>query len=98
MTRHEAFAIAGRIAFGHAFDKHVTQLKEFPEISAPGEFQEIILEVLLHPDQEKLLERSRRAYWSDKHLTIVIVDADSDSNGTAFRPKSGKEYFAFGLQ
>ncbi len=98
MTRNEASAVAGRIAFGHAFDKHVTELKEFPTISEPHEFREIIFEVLLHPDEERMLERGRRAYWSDKHLAIVIVDSESESSGTAFRPKSGREYFLFGLQ
>jgi len=98
MTRDEAFAIAGRIAFGHALDKHVTELKEFPTISEPEEFREMIFDVLLHPDEERKLERGRRAYWSNKHLTIVIVDPESESNGTAFRPKNGKVYFSFGLQ
>lgn len=98
MTSDEALPIAERIAAGHAFNKHVVEGKEFPNVSGRKEFQELIFEILTHPDEERTLERNRRAYWSGKHAAIVIVDFSSDSDGTAFRPHKAKEYFESGLQ
>ncbi len=98
MTKGEAFTIAERIAAGHALGKHVTEGKEFPNVSGREEFQELIFDVLVHPDEERPLARGRHAYWSEKHLTIVIVDSGNESNGTAFRPYNGREYFRSGLQ
>jgi len=60
-------------------------------------FQQIVFDVFMDPDQERPLARGRHAYWSDRHSTVVIVDSESESGGTAFRPKNGRNYFLFGL-
>jgi len=98
MTSDEALPIAESIAAGHAFDKHVAERDEFAGISLRSQFREMILEILTAPDEERKLERGRRAFWSDKYSAIVIVDPASDSNGTAFRPHNAREYFRSGLQ
>jgi|SRR5271170_1043593 len=98
MTSDEALPIAESIAAGHAFDKHVVEGKEFAGISVRTQFQDMILEILTNHDEERTLERGRRAFWSEKHSAIVIVDPTGDSNGTAFRPHNAREYFRSGLQ
>ena len=93
MNHEEALKIAERIASGHAMTKHVSRRREFTELIDREQFRRLIFEILFTPDAERDLARNRRAYWSDKHLTIVITDPKSDCGGTAFRPINGKGIF-----
>ena len=97
MTSEDARKIAVTIASTHAYDKHVLKLKEFPEIPSIEEFRELIFETLIRPSDERHLERNRHAYWNGKHNMVVVVNPNSSSGGTAFRPERGKDYFLFTL-
>jgi len=54
--------IAERIAAGHAFDKHVVQLGEYPDVTSPTEFAILIEQVLTNPEATRALQHGRRAY------------------------------------
>jgi len=75
MNHEKALKIAERIASGHAMTKHVSRRREFTELIDREQFRRLIFEILFTPDAERDLARNRRAYWSDKHLTIVITDS-----------------------
>ena len=83
--------IARRIAQGHAYDKHVLEKGEFPEIANPGEFEHLIDDVMNNYDDSKSLTRGRAAYWKDD--IVVITNPVDPDGGTAFRPVDGKEYY-----
>ena len=97
MNLSDATDTATMIADGHAFDKHVIELKEFAGISDRSQFGQLIFSILTRPDLHRALERGREAYWGENHQTVVIVDRVSEFGGTAFKPKNGKQYFLFGL-
>lgn len=84
---------AKKIAEGHAYDKHVTQQKEFPEIKDKQAFAEHIDDVMANPSASKSLSGGRKAYWDDKSQTVVITNPKAVDGGTAFKPKDGKAYF-----
>ncbi|MCB0334830.1 MAG: hypothetical protein KDD62_00950 [Bdellovibrionales bacterium] len=81
---------AKKIANGHAYDKHVLEKGEFPEISSPDEFEHLIKNVMESKDN-KPLSNGRHAYWKDD--TVVIADPNHIDGGTAFRPSAGKIYY-----
>lgn len=94
MNEEKARAIAERIARGHAFDVHVLEGEEFPEVETRAEFADLIFEVLANAESaSRSLRRGRLAFWNDAHRMLVIVDLFSDDGGTAFRPEEGKAYF-----
>jgi filamentous hemagglutinin len=80
------------IANGHAYDKHVVEKKEFPEVKTKGQFLTLIKGVANSPANTKNLERGRTAYWGDNNRTIVIVDPSHIDKGTAFRPTDKKPF------
>lgn len=84
---------AQKIANGHAYDKHVTKQKEFPEIKDKQAFAEHIDNVMTNPTESKNLTNGRKAYWDDKSKTVVITNPKNPDGGTAFRPTQGKKYF-----
>jgi hypothetical protein len=84
---------ARQIADGHAYDKHVVEGGEFPEVGSRGEFAAHISEVMRSPSASQPLERDRTAYYSDDAGTIVIEDPQHLDGGTCFRPADGRAYY-----
>jgi hypothetical protein len=84
-------SVARKIARGHAYDKHVIERREFPEISSLDEFERLIDGVMNNYDAAKSLSKGRRAYWKDD-IVVITNPADPDG-GTAFRPVNGKAYY-----
>ncbi len=84
--------IAELIANGHAYQKHVVLQMEFPEIESITAFVDLVQHVIVS-GRKKTLSGGRVAYWSADAKTVVIYPVDSPQNGTAFRPKSGEDYF-----
>ena len=82
---------AEKIARGHAYQKHVIERGEFPEIKSPSEFEALIVDVMKNPESIRVLPRDRVAYW--KGDVLVIVDPNRLDWGTAFRPTPGRRYF-----
>jgi RHS repeat-associated protein len=78
------------IAGGHAFDKHVLDLGEFPGTRTRAQFASHIEDVVLD-GQLRSLGGGRTAFWRDG--TVVIRNPRSPDGGTAFRPKDGYDYF-----
>lgn len=81
---------AKKIANGHAYEKHVIEKGEFPEINSPEEFEHLVKGVMKSPES-KPLSNGRHAYWKDD--TVVITDPNHIDGGTAFRPTAGKAYY-----
>ena len=77
-----------QMANDHAGD----HLNEFPEVTDKKQLAELIDGIINNPDDVRVLERGRTAYWSDDGI-IVIVDPNSHHGGTAFRPPRGYKYF-----
>lgn len=86
-------AIAGRIASGRAYRKHVALEGEYREITSPDEFAALIEDVIANPDATKVLPHGRHASWQFRSRTVVIVNPRHPDGGTAFRPSAGRAYF-----
>ncbi len=84
-------SLASSIANGHAYNKHVLQKGEFPEINNRSEFADYIHDIMRNPDEYKVLTNGRAAYW--KNGTVVITNPLDVDGGTAFRPAGGWAYF-----
>jgi filamentous hemagglutinin len=94
MDQEQARVIAQEISRGHAFQAHVIEGEDFPEIRTRDEFAEMIEKILTDPESaQRLLREGRQAFWSDAERTLVIVDWFHEDGGTAFRPTRGKAYF-----
>jgi len=78
------------IAAGHAFQKHVIDLGEFPGITTPQQFASHIEDVVINGEM-RTLTNGRTAYWQDG--TVVIRNPNAVDGGTAFRPQDGYTYF-----
>jgi RHS repeat-associated protein len=84
---------AEKIANGHAYDKHVVQQGEYPEIATRAQFQQLIQETMDSATAEKPLSGARYAYWNASDETVVITDPNSSDGGTALRPTNGYAYY-----
>ncbi len=93
LPKDEISNIANKIGNGHAFEKHVIIKKEFPAITQPKEFVNLIEETMRKPDGIRYLERGRVAYWSDKYQAVVTYDPSHKDWGTFFKPDDKKAYF-----
>jgi hypothetical protein len=94
LDRAEKIArIAGQIAAGHAYYKHVVEQREYPWIRSREEYRELIARILRKPTEWKPLERGRSAYWDKETGTVVIRDPGHPDGGTAFRPATGKRFY-----
>jgi len=89
----EIARVAEQIAGGHAYQKHVVERDEYPEIGSQEQFQNLIQRILSNPTEWKRLEGGKSAYWDKKTGTVVIRDPGHPDGGTAFRPKTGKRYY-----
>jgi len=89
--------VGGPISRGHAFKKHVLERGEFRDlgVDTPEEFAKHIGDVVADAKgaDVKHLQRGRTAYWGEKTGTVVIHDPNTADQGTAFRPKAGRQYF-----
>jgi hypothetical protein len=78
------------IAGGHAFDKHVVELGEFPGVANRSQFAGVIEDVVTNGEM-RTLSGGRTGYWQNG--TVVIRNPGAVDGGTAFRPKTGYDYF-----
>ena len=85
--------IAKAMASGHAYEKHVVEEKQFPEVKSTDDFVELIAKVLANPTHHRELENDREAYFDKKSNTIVIYNPHARDKGTCFRPDAGLKYF-----
>ena len=85
--------IAGAIAKGHAYEKHVVEEKQFPEVKSVDEFIELIASVLANPTHHRELENEREAFYDKESNTIVIFNPRAKDKGTCFRPRARLKYF-----
>lgn len=93
VPNHFISTLSEKIGNGHAYKKHVLDLKEFPQITQHSEFIKLIEETIKKPDAVKVLKRGRTAYWNEKHQAVVIYDPNRSDLGTFFKPEKGKFYF-----
>jgi hypothetical protein len=84
---------AERIADGHAYDKHVVEQGEYPDVQSRAEFADLIQNAMENCTDAKNLSGGRRAYWQDSSGTVVIKDPASVDGGTVFKPTAGRAYF-----
>ena len=88
--RAYAKRIGEEISNGHAFDKHVVERGEFPEITTREEFATLIEDAVIN-GESRVLNHGRTAYWSEG--TVVIRNPSTPDGGTTFRPPDGYDYF-----
>jgi RHS repeat-associated protein len=90
----ENFRLATKIANGHAYDDHVVEKGEYPEITSRAQFRDLIYSILEGDVDtvDKPLDDGRYAYYAPDG-TVVIVDPGHPDWGTAFRPKNPLAYF-----
>jgi hypothetical protein len=91
--RRETERVSRTISKGHAYQKHVIDRGEFPEIHSPEDFANHIDKVMNNPTHKKSKKDGRTVYWDDPSGTIVFRNPKDPDGGTAFRPRDGKAYF-----
>lgn len=91
---------ATRISEGHAFDKHVLNTeprnRPFSEIGVTdrASYRGHISDVLSSPTTvSSRLSEHRTKYWHEPSGTFAIRNTNDVDMGTAFRPKSGFQYY-----
>jgi hypothetical protein len=89
-NRLRAQLVGEEIAGGHAFEKHVVQLAEFPGTTTRRACADIIENVTLN-GEPRTLSGGRTAFWKDD--VVVIRDPKNIDGGTAFKPSAGYKYF-----
>ena len=57
--------VAGQIAAGHAYDKHVVAERQFPGIASRAAFAALIQAIIEHPAASRRLSNDRPAYWDE---------------------------------
>ncbi len=80
---------AQRIAGGHAFTEHASELG----FKTPAEMAAHIRRVMANPTATRNLQRGRTAYWDERTQTVMIRDPSRADLGTVFRPEKGRQYF-----
>lgn len=78
------------ISGGHAFEKHILDLGEFPGIRTRAQFASHIEDVVLNGEM-RTLGGGRTAFWRDG--TVVIRNPRAPDGGTVFQPTDGYDYF-----
>jgi len=89
----DAVAVAGRIAAGHAYDKHVVAEGQFPGIASRAAFAALIQGIIEHPTASRQLTNERTAWWDTASGTVVIANPHDRDGGTCFKPRAGRPYF-----
>lgn len=85
--------IAQAIGTGHAYEKHVIDEKQFPEVKSEEEFVKLIGKIIANPTHQRDLESERKAYFDKQSNTIVIYNPRAKDKGTCFRPRAGLKYY-----
>ena len=85
-ARLRAQLTGGEIAGGHAFDKHVVELGEFPGVTTRSRFARTI-EGMVANGEMRTISGGRSAYRQDG--VVVIRNPGAADGGTAFRPNDG---------
>ena len=85
--------IAKTIAGGHAYEKHVIDEKQFPDVKSESDFANVIAKVLANPTHHRKLENEREAYFDNKSNIIIIYNPRARDNGTCFKPRAGLKYY-----
>ena len=85
--------IAEAISNGHAYQKHVVDEEQFPDVKSKTDFAKLIAGVLANPTHHKELNKEREAFYDLPSNTIVIVNPRDKDRGTCFRPTAKKRYF-----
>ena len=85
--------IAGRIAAGHAYDKHVVAEGQFPGVASRAAFAAVIQGIIEHPTAARPLSSGRTAYWDAASGAVVIANPHDRDGGTCFKPRAGRAYF-----
>ncbi len=96
-------AIATKIANGHAWTDHKTEfvagtmiaglaMPASPKVTTIAEFNTHI-QAVMGSGTNRVLLRSRKAYWGASTGTVVIFDPNNVDCGTSFRPVNGKSYY-----
>jgi filamentous hemagglutinin len=89
----DAAAVAGQIAAGHAYDKHVVAEGQFPGIASRAAFAALIRGIIEHPTASRRLTSERTAWWDEASGTVVIANPHDRDGGTCFKPRAGRPYF-----
>jgi filamentous hemagglutinin len=84
--------IADAISKGHAYGKHVLGEGQF-DGATPGEFADIIQNVMENPSVTRALSNGRTAYYDANSGLVVIVNPNASDFGTAFVPANPLQYF-----
>jgi hypothetical protein len=82
VAAEDSSSVAGDIANGHAYDKHVVQQGEYQGITSRTQFQQLIQNTLDNPTADKALSGGRHAYWNSQDGTVVITDPSNPDGGT----------------
>jgi hypothetical protein len=85
-----AQVISEQVSAGPAFQEKVVEGAEFVGVNERAEFASVIREVVMN-GETRTLQRGRTAFWWNG--TVVIRDPHAEGGGTAFRPRSGYDYF-----
>jgi len=86
-------ARAEQIAGGHAWDKHVRDRGEFPDIPSRAAFAALVAGIIDNPSDSVARPDGWRAYWDDATGTVVVVNPLDPDGGSCFRPARGEKYF-----
>ena len=89
----DAAEVAGRIAAGHAYDKHVVAERQFPGIASRAAFAALIQGIIEHPTASRRLSSERTAWWDAASGAVVIANPHDRDAGTCFKPRAGRAYF-----
>ena len=89
----DAATVAGQIAAGHAYDKHVVGERQFPGVASRAAFAALIQGIIEHPTDKRRLSHDRTAYWDAGSGAVVIANPHDRDGGTCFKPRAGRAYF-----
>jgi filamentous hemagglutinin len=89
----DAADVAGRIAAGDAYDKHVVAERQFPGIASRAAFAALIQAIIEQPAASRRLSNDRTAYWDEASGAVVIANPHDRDAGTCFKPRAGRAYF-----
>jgi filamentous hemagglutinin len=89
----DAATVAGQIAAGHAYDKHVVGERQFPGVASRAAFAALIQGIIEHPTEKRRLSHDRTAYWDAGSGAVVIANPHDRDGGTCFKPRAGRAYF-----
>jgi hypothetical protein len=75
----------------HAYEKHVVDQKEFPEIGSEVGLQAIAQDVMRRSPPE-IAPRGRVIFYQSSTNTLVIVNPSNPEENNVFRPDDGRAY------